>query len=158
VERRDFLGMFPLATLAGLQAPATTGRETIATPGSARERFAGMYKLVSFAPHGASPMGRIYYDRAGTMAAMLLPPGRKPLPEMPTVDDFRNTQRGVVAYFGTYDVDEPTGRVIHHLQAGSNPMWIGTDFIRWYEFSGNRLTLKTNPNATNVLVWERLEP
>ena len=40
----------------------------------------------------------------------------------------------VRGYYGTYDVDETTRRVAHHIESASNPAWIGTDFIRWYRF------------------------
>jgi hypothetical protein len=177
MERRTLLGMLGTVAIAsidvqaaqrggqgtGAQTPTGRGRGQVdpgppitSTPAAAREKFAGIYALVIYQPHGDNPVGRIYYDRAGRMGAMLHPPGRKPLPTNPTVDYFRETQRGLVAYYGTYDVDEATSRVVHHIEAASNPLWIGTDFMRWYEFSGNRLTLRTNPKSTNVLVWERL--
>jgi hypothetical protein len=87
---------------------------------------------------------------------MLFPPGRPRLPQNPTIEDYRSLQRGLVAYYGAYDVDESTNRVIHHIQAGSNPAWIGTDFVRWYELSGGRLILRTSPSSASPLVWERL--
>jgi len=183
MDRRDFLLMSPLAAVAGFQrgprragfgvgahsqgrgggaggqsqAPPPKGHNYIETPRSLREKFAGMYKLVrSGAGQGGGSIGRIYYDRAGRMGAMLHPPGRKPLPPNPTVEDYREVQRGLVAYYGTYSVDEPTKRVIHHIEAASNPAWIDTDFVRWYEFDGNRLLLRTSQNSQTPLVWERL--
>jgi hypothetical protein len=53
-------------------------------------------------------------------------------------------------------VDEATHRVVHHIEAASNPAWIGTDFMRWYELTPTRVTLRTSPTSTNPLVWERL--
>jgi hypothetical protein len=90
------------------------------------------------------------------MGAMLFPPGRRPLPQNPTIEDYRAVQRGLIAYYATYDVDESTTRVIHHIIAASNPAWVGSDFIRWYELSGDRLTLRTSPASTSPLIWERL--
>ena len=116
----------------------------------------GLYKLVEYAPHGDSPVGRISYDAAGHMSAMLLPPGREPVGQSAPADDFRAMMRGVVVYFGSYTIDEATGRVIHHVEAASNPAWIGDDFVRWYRFEGNRLTLSLNSEFQSTLVWERL--
>ena len=146
MERRDLLGLLGMAVLGRGQA----------TPDSARAKFAGIYRLVAYAPYGSDPAGRIYYDRAGGMGAMLFPPGRRPLPQNPTIEDYRAVQRGVIAYYATYDVDESTKRVIHHVVAASNPVWVGSDFIRWYELSGDRLTLRTSPTSNSPLVWERL--
>ena len=123
---------------------------------SVQERFVGLYRLVEYAPHGDSPVGRISYDAAGRMSAMLLPPGREPVGQSGSAEDFRAMMRGVVVYFGSYTIDEATGRVIHHVEAASNPAWIGDDFVRWYRFEGNRLTLSLNPEFQGTLVWERL--
>ncbi len=143
--------------LIGMLGAGILGRQiAIPTPASARERFAGTYKLIVYAPHGMNPGGRIQYDRAGHMSAMLFPPGRKAPPQSPALEDYRDMQRGLVAYYGTYDVDESTKRVIHHVEAASNPAWAGTDFVRWYELSSNRLTLRVSQNSTSPLIWERL--
>jgi hypothetical protein len=72
------------------------------------------------------------------------------------VEDYQNLNRGLVAYYGTYDVDPPTSRVVHHLQGAWNPEWVGTDFFRWYVMDGNRISLRTSPNSTSPLVWERI--
>ncbi len=173
MERRDLLEMFGVTMLVGVQAPAgqapqgqgrggggrgqvDPGPPITDTPAASRAKFNGLYKLVIYQPHGDNPVGRIYYDLSGRMGAMLHPPGRKPLPASPTVDDYREMNRGLIAYYGTYDVDEATHRVVHHLEAASNPAWIGTDFMRWYSIEGNRLSLRTSPTSTSPLVWERL--
>jgi hypothetical protein len=57
---------------------------------------------------------------------------------------------------GTYTVDESTGRVIHHVQAASNPAWIGDDFVRWCRFEGQNLLIGLYPKFENPLSWERL--
>ena len=121
-----------------------------------QEQFVGVYRLARYAPHGDEPTGRISYDSSGRMWAMLLPPGRSPLTNSSTAEDYRATMRGVVAYYGTYDIDESTGRVIHHVQSGSNPDWIGDDFIRWYRFEGPNLLISLRPGFENPLLWERL--
>lgn len=171
MHRRDFLGLIPATALAGVTVPVRAqgrggGRgaqlapeqraPVTSTPPGARDRFVGMYTLVEYAPHGDRPTGRIYYDAAGRMGAMLHQPDRPPLPANPTVEDHLAANRGLVAYYGTYDVDPSTSRVVHHLEAASNPAWIGDDFVRWYEFEGTRLILRTSPGATARLVWERL--
>jgi len=123
---------------------------------SVADRFVGLYTLVQYAPHGDEPTGRIFYDASGRMSALLLPPGRAPLDRSATAEDYRESMRGVVAYFGSYTIDESTGRVIHHVEAASNPAWIGDDFVRWYRFEGNRLVLSLNPDFEGTLVWERM--
>jgi hypothetical protein len=50
-------------------------------------------------------------------------------------------QGGFIAYFGTFDVDESTQTVIHHVQACLVPSWVGTDLKRTYRFNASRLVL-----------------
>jgi hypothetical protein len=177
MNRRRLLEILGLAAVSGVpayaqgeaQAPAQgrgaggrgrgrvdPGPPITNTPQSSRDKFAGMYKLVIYRPHGDNPIGRIYYDRFGRMGAMLHSPNRKALPPNPTVEDYRAMSQGLVAYYGTYDVDEATHRVVHHIEAASNPAWIGTDFMRWYELTPARVTLRTSPTSDNPLVWDRL--
>lgn len=129
-----------------------------AQPESPRDRdaFVGVYRLAGYGPHGDRPTGRISYDGAGRMWAMLTPPDRAPLSRTSSPEDYRAAMRGLVAYYGTYEVDAATGRVVHHVEAASNPAWIGDDFVRWYRFEDGDLTLSLNPDFDNALLWERL--
>lgn len=133
-----------------LTTPLAAGAET------AHERLIGVYRLIRYTAHGAEPIGRIEYDAGNRMWAMIFPPNRQPVDQKSTPEQVRDTMRGVIAYYGTYTVDEPTGRVIHHVQAASNPAWIGDDFIRWYRFDGQNLLISLNASFDNPLVWERL--
>ena len=123
---------------------------------SVQEQLVGVYTLARFAGHGDEPTGRISYDAAGRMWAMVLPPGRSPYTNESTAEEVRDAMRGVITYYGTYTIDEPTGRVIHHLEAASNPAWIGDDFVRWFRFEGPNLEISLNPDFENTLLWERL--
>jgi hypothetical protein len=149
-----------IAVLAGaLQAAVLSAALLHAGDGhaeSAQERIIGTYRLARYAAHGDEPIGRISYDAAGRMWAMLLPPGRAPLSRDSSPEAYRDTMRGVVAYYGTYTVDEATRRVIHHVEAASNPAWIGDDFVRWFRFDGNDLLISLSESFDNPLLWERL--
>jgi len=144
---------FAFASLVLTLAAATSSS---AYAQSIREQFIGVYTLIEYAPHGDEPTGRISYDEAGRVWAMLLPPNRQPLTRTSKPEEYQANMRGVVAYYGTYDIDESTGRVIHHVEAASNPAWIGDDFIRWYRFEGQNLRLSLNPDFTGTLLWARL--
>jgi hypothetical protein len=109
-----------------------------------------------YSGHGNEPIGRISYDPAGRMWAMIFPPGREPVSQSSTPEQIQDTMRGVIAYYGTYTVDAATDRVIHHVEAASNPAWIGDDFIRWYRFENDNLWISLNPNFDDPLLWERL--
>src|SRR5262245_1612759 len=139
-----------------------------------RDRFIGVWKLVSYQrtssagkidhPYGDRPLGRITYDRAGRMSAILMRPGRRStvasgvglIAGNATTDEIRDAVDGFIAYYGKYDIDVRSTSVIHHVEACLVPSWVGTDLRRSYEFSGQRLTLKAAV-AGNVaeIVWER---
>jgi hypothetical protein len=144
-----------------------------------REKFLGVWKLVGYEstdkatgevryPYSSNPVGRLTYDAAGRMSAQLMNPRRLTVGGSPTLgsaasiraasaDDMRAILSGFIAYFGTFDIDEPARTVIHHVEACLIPSWVGTDLRRTYEFAGgNQLTL-TAPSERVVtrLVWQR---
>ena len=140
-----------------------------------RDQFLGVWKLVSYTrksadgkvdyPYSEKPVGRITYDAAGRMSAQLMKPGRKStLPSgvsfalgRASDAEIREAVAGFIAYYGTFDLDEKAGEVVHHVEACLVPSWVGTDLRRKYQFSGNRLTLRaTVPGITLDLVWERI--
>ena len=140
-----------------------------------KEQFIGSWKLVSSEfrrPDGEAtyPMGRdavgiIMYDASGHMSTQIMQPNR---PTFASGDHLRGTPEeiksafsGYIAYYGTYEVNEEEGTVTHHVQGSLFPNWVGTALRRFFEFSGNRLILRTSPmpmggeQITGVLTWER---
>src|SRR5258706_9392677 len=149
----------------GLAAAAAA---TASAAPAIREKFVGVWKLVSYESHpkdgpvrqiyGPDPIGRITYDQAGHMSAFLMRAGRKPPqnPRAATVEELREGQSGFVAYFGTFDVDESAKTVINHVVGALNPAWPGTDLKRTYDFNGDRLTLvAASGSGSIVLVWQK---
>ena len=141
---------------------------------SARDRFIGVWKLVSCRQkskdgklsdlYGPNPIGRITYDKAGRMSAQLMRRGRRSTVPPGTglgradviIEEMREAAGGYIAYFGTFDVDEASKMVIHHVQACLVPSWVGTDLKRAYRFYSNRLALTADqPDGQVELVWER---
>jgi hypothetical protein len=156
VTRPPWAAAVPAGAAIAALAVTLLAAPSAADAQPAQERLIGIYRLVRFTAHGSEPIGRIEYDAGNRMWAMIFPPKRKPIRQGSTPEEYRDTMRGVIAYYGTYTVDEPTGRVIHRVQAASNPAWIGDDFIRWYRFDGSNLLISLNPSFDNPLVWERL--
>lgn len=136
----------------------------------------GVWKLVSDEnigdngsigyPIGKDAVGQIIYDAKGYMAAQVGSVHRPPFAILDrlggTKEELQNAFEGYTAYFGTYTVDEKNMTVTHHVQSSLFPNWTNTDQVRYYEFSGNRLILKTKPfmvggnMITAVVTWERI--
>lgn len=119
-------------------------------------------------PLGEHVVGRINYDAAGNMAAQLMGEDRRPFssrdPREVADAEYRAAFQTYTAYFGTYTVDADAGTVTHHVIGATVPNWAGQDQIRFYEFQGERLILKTPPmrgndgeKAIHTLVWQRVE-
>jgi len=137
--------------------------------------FTGPWKLISGEfhysdgkitfPWGENPGGLIIYTSEGYISAQIMTAGR---PDFASKDHMRGTDaeiraafEGYQAYYGTYDIDTTAGIVNHRVTGSVFPNLIGHNLKRYYEFSGNRLTLRTPPmkmggsTVTGVLVWER---
>lgn len=146
-----------------------------AAAGSAKSKFYGTWKLITYDriyrdgqvtyPYGEKATGRIYYEKSGRMGAQLMRPERKTAQAMGSSSalrdlpfaDMKEVLNGFVAYYGTFDVDEKSKTVIHHVESCLIPSWVGTDLRRAYEFEGNRMTLSVIYNdGVGRLVWERL--
>ena len=117
-------------------------------------------------PFGEKPVGRISYDKAGRMSALLMRPVRRstlpPGMELSTAtEELRDAVTGFVAYFGTFDIAEATQTVTHHVEASMAPSWVGTDLKRRFRFDAGRLILtRQAPDGSDELIWERnqIEP
>lgn len=167
MHRRTAIAVISLA------APASTKPND----STVRKGFLGVWKLVSCEskdtrtgtvqyPYGTNPVGRLTYDDGGRMSAQVMKPNRRanvaPTAASSAIagisaDEMREVLAGYIAYFGTFNIDEATRTVIHHVDACLIPSWVGTEQRRAYSFAGrNRLTLAAvRDQAVNTLVWQR---
>jgi hypothetical protein len=53
--------------------------------------------------------------------------------------------------------------VVHHVDTAWCPNYVGTDQVRYFTLSGNRLTIRSPPAVlagemgTGILVWEKVK-
>jgi hypothetical protein len=126
---------------------------------SPRERLIGAWRLVQIESHGPDrkpfdmpqPNGMLIYTRDGHMSVQLMYPK--------SANGLSNeyVQNGYEASFGTYDVDEATHTVTHHVQGSvTGDLLIGKNLPRIFEFTEDgRLIIKpVNPNEHWFVVWE----
>ena len=141
------------------------------------ERFVGSWKLLSCEarssngevnyPLGRNPFGLIMYDSGGTMSVLIM---RRNRPKFAsdnrwggTSEEIEAAFEGFIAYCGTYEVNEETGTVTHHVEGSSFPNEEGTDKVRFFKFSGDQLSLSTPPQPVGEgqltapwhLIWVR---
>jgi hypothetical protein len=84
-------------------------------------------------------------------------------PRRGSPEEIKVAYEGCIFYYGTYDVDDEEGVVIHHVERSSFPNWDEGDQRRFFEFSGDRLKLWHDPilfegvEITGTLIWARLK-
>ncbi len=117
-------------------------------------------------PLGRDAIGLLIYTSNNYMSAHLMQPDR-PLfdsgkPNRGTPQEIEAAFQGYISYYGTYEVNTEQGCIIHHVKGSYFPNWVGQDLIRFFQFSGNRLTLTSTPipvgnkQMTAHLIWERV--
>ena len=72
---------------------------------------------------GPSPVGRTIFTRNGRMATILTASGRTAAVDVPST---------------------AAAKVVFSCDTAWHPAWAGTEQVRFYEFNGDRLTLRTN--------------
>ncbi|MDA1128028.1 MAG: lipocalin-like domain-containing protein [Chloroflexi bacterium] len=139
------------------------------------DKFAGTWRLlecygkwtdggVSY-PYGKEPEGQLIYDGHGNFSGQIAGSGRPAFKSnnllKGTEEEVRQAFEGYIAYYGTYEVDEASGRFTHHVKNSLFPNWIGDIQTRIFELEGDRLRLSTEPikgakaDLTVTLLWER---
>ena len=164
-----------LAAMACLGLSLSSGGAAAQSPPpSPREPFVGTWSLVSIhyvekdgrtiEPFGPGAKGLLYFDAGGRFATQVMAVDRPRFASnnrmIGTAEENQAVSRGVVAYFGTYTVDEANRIVTLHIEQSSFPNWNGTDQKRTFTFAGNELrytaaSSTANPAESAELVWKR---
>ena len=72
-----------------------------------------------------------------------------------TLEEIQSVINSYIAYFGTYEVNEREGYVVHHRRGHLGPTQVGTDAKRFFKFTGDRLIL-TPQSREARLIWKRI--
>jgi hypothetical protein len=156
----------------------------MSTPSTHNNPLIGIWKLISaiaIHPDGAidsevygpNPSGYITYTLDGRMMVMFSRSDHSPLSqeirsplsreiESLPVEERAQAFTSFNAYAGRYTLNGNT--VTHQIEVASIPNRVGTDLVRTFSLSGDRVTLKTLPTLSDgvlkvfELEWERLEP
>ena len=147
-----------VAALSGASETSSAIRKG-PNPGSDRERLIGAWRLVSMVvprPNGnpmsiTQPIGMLIYTRDGHMSVQLM------YPKSANAQANEYVQEGYEASFGSYEVDEATHTVTHHVHGSiTRDLLVGKDLPRAYQFSPDgHLTLKSaRPDEQWAVTWE----
>ena len=132
-----------------------------------RQDILGPWKLISMAatshegevnyPFGQTPSGMIMYDSSGYMSYTAMRPGRPKFVSGDlaggTPEEIKAAFDGFDAYCGTYELILEEGVVTHHIETSRFPNWEGSDQVRFFQLSGNRLIIDTPPIPFRGTKW-----
>jgi hypothetical protein len=141
---------------------------------SSKAELVGVWRLAayvrSFPEEGVESErqvdGYLIYSEGGTVTAMVVEAGVEP----PAGDVLTDEERirlfnGLYgAFAGSYELVEP-GVVSHRITTSWNVIWNGVEHVRYAEFEGGYLVVKTTPRRSeldgrlmvNSLRWRRIE-
>jgi len=142
--------------------------------------FVGTWRLLDYSfihedgviehPWGTDVRGYLLYSAEGYMSGNLSPANdwasrRARLTAALKAHDVRLAgraagRRDYIAYTGRYTVEGDT--ITHHVEASLFSNWVGRPELRYYNFEGDTLTLRTGPVQSGKhtiiaqLVWQRV--
>ena len=131
-------------------------------PVSAEDRMAN--GEVHYPAYGHYPRGYLIYDATGHMSVQLMNPDREKLGlRTASLEQFKAAATGFLAYSGTYKVSRTDGRITHHVDCALDPADLGTDMVRKFVLSTDKLVLTLGPYneygtivESRTLIWKRL--
>jgi hypothetical protein len=168
--KRNSMGLAAFFIFINLSSP-------FAIPDEKKNPFVGTWKLITFEtrrsdggvmhPFGKDLQGLIIYDAKGYWSCHIMGKNRPAFAsgqrDKGTPEEIRAAFEGALCYWGTYDINENEKVLNLHIIDSLYPNWRGADQKRFYEFSGNRYSIKTPPmragevELISVLVWERID-
>jgi hypothetical protein len=153
--RASYYGAFViLAAVASLAQAQSTSKAA-----GDREKLIGAWHLVRIDAPGADgnptsapqPKGMLIYTRDGHMSVQLM------YPKSANAQSNEYVQDGYEASFGSYELDESTHTLTHHVQGSvTRELLVGKDLQRIYQLTADgRLIIKSpRPDEHWSVTWE----
>jgi hypothetical protein len=159
-EREGLVRLAVIALCLGFSIPSIL--EAQAVPNS----LVGTWRVVRFCdrdsagvmgePLGPKPIGYFIYTTTGQLSihAMRTPPTGPVAGDSVRLRNLAGLRPYYFSYFGTYTITSDT-TVIHHVQGGTFPDYIGTDQQRDYRIRGDTLSIGAPLFLCRVLIRVR---
>jgi hypothetical protein len=170
MKNSSVLAILIVLALAAFPASAQQPTKTLA------EQLVGTWDLVDnyaeradgtrFGAFGPNPSGRYMLDANGRFSYMIYGSARPKFVSNNrlegTADEYKAAGQGVIAFYGTYAVDERTRTVTWHVERCTFPNWEGSDrktTIATLDADNLSYTADPIPSATGPYVphvgWKR---
>jgi hypothetical protein len=153
------LSLGAVSLFIGMTAVTLSGSQDRGRNEGIRDRFVGAWRLAWAEEEGAGGKihradctGLLVYTRDGHMSVQVM--YRNP-PAGANAAPVQYAQGGYEASFGTYEIDERAHTFTYHVEGALVRTLIGEDLKRVYDFSGNRLIVKSSsPDEHWRVAWE----
>lgn len=108
---------------------------------------------VTSEPLGPRPTGFFIYTATGQVSihAMRTPPAGPVAGDSVRLSNLAELRSFYFSYFGTYTITSDS-TVIHHVQGGTFPLYVGTDQRRSYRVRGDTLSIGATLFPCRVLI------
>lgn len=175
MERRTVLSASALAlagvaTLGACAAPAPTAT----APVSLKQRLVGTWTLAGaynilpngkrFEPQGPNGKGMLMLDANGQFIWLLVRPDIRKVASnnrlTGTAAENKAVAQGVLSYYGTYSVDEPSSTMTMRIAYSSFANFNGTEQKRSISLENGQLSVVNNAGASGgvaTVIWKRAE-
>jgi len=159
IMRPLYCGAFAAFMVIAGFTPAQSANTHVTGHNSAREKLVGAWHLERMETAGPDgkpidipqPKGMLIYTGDGHLSVQLM------YPKSANAQSNVYVQDGYEASFGSYDVDEATSTLTHHVQGSvTRDLLIGKDLPRLYRFtSDGRLIIKSaRPEEHWSVTWQ----
>lgn len=149
---------------------------SVSTTTLAADELYGTWQLVSYKRtlvktgettdvFGKSPKGSITFGRDGRVIALMTSDKRPHVPDAAKMTDKQRAElyKTMIAWAGTYSLYEKTIKI--RVDVSWNESWNGTELMRFVNFEGAKMIIKTEPAIgaldgklrTSVFVWEKVQ-
>jgi hypothetical protein len=107
---------------------------------------------------GKRPSGLLVYDPSGFLSVQIMSDPREPYGHDP---ENLAVHAHYYAYFGTFEIDERSKTITHHVRGSLRPDEIGLIYQQTFTLSDDQLTLLTATHVVageerrNLITWRR---
>ena len=154
-----YCGALAVLTTIACFTQGQSAEEQVTGPDSTKARLIGAWHLVRIdapGPDGkaisiSQPQGMLIYTRDGHMSVQLM------YPNSANAQSNEYVQDGYEASFGSYDLNESTHTLTHHVQGSvTRDLLVGKDLPRIYQFTGDgHLIIRSaRPDEHWSVTWE----
>ncbi len=164
-----------LSTLLSVLGLVPLTGDAVAQQKSLKEQLVGTWTLVSAVnirpdgnkvdPYGGqAATGVLMFGGTGHFSWQII---RSDIPKLAsnnrqvgTTDEFKAVALGVLAYFGTYSLDDSGKTLTMHIESSSFPNFNGTNQKRSIALTGDELTVTNQAGASGVTAeakWKRVK-